>query len=219
MSRRTTLFVAGINPRTRARDLAYEFERFGRLVRCDIPAPRGNGRPFAFVEFVDSRDAQDAYNELHGARVDGQTISLQWARTPGRRDDHYSGSSGGGGDRGGDRGGYPPRGPPPGEYRDLPPRGRSRSPPRRPLSPPRGRSRSPAARRDPYPSDLPPRRADSRDRGARDLRSPGNGNDLPPRGGNSNRTPSPEPRERAPAGESPVRGGDDDRDRAQEADN
>ncbi|KAI8096642.1 uncharacterized protein BX664DRAFT_324524 [Halteromyces radiatus] len=78
---RTTLFVAGFGSRTRARDLAYEFERYGRLVRCDIPAPKSfSSKPYAFVEFEDPRDAEDSFNEMHGRRIDGYTISVQWAR-------------------------------------------------------------------------------------------------------------------------------------------
>ncbi|KAI9089610.1 hypothetical protein DFS34DRAFT_639174 [Phlyctochytrium arcticum] len=121
--RRTTLFVAGIGSRTRARDLAFEFERYGRLVRCDIPAPRGaQAKPYAFVEYEDGRDAEDAYDDMQGRRVDGYTLNIQWAKNAPSRSWRYD-----------DRAERPDR------------RGRSRSPPRRRRG--GSRSRSPPPRR------------------------------------------------------------------------
>ncbi|KAI0692317.1 hypothetical protein BC835DRAFT_1357620 [Cytidiella melzeri] len=116
------LFVSGFHPATRARDLAHEFERYGALIRCDVPAPRNpnaHSNPYAFVEFRSTRDAEDAYYDMHGRIFEGSRISIQWAknppssvwrqdkRSPPRRGDRDRSRSPrreiGGRDRGGDR--------------------------------------------------------------------------------------------------------------------
>ncbi|GAB7340943.1 hypothetical protein MBLNU457_7289t1 [Dothideomycetes sp. NU457] len=107
----TTLYVSGFAPNTRARELAYEFERYGRLVRCDIPAPRNpSSRLFAFVEYESRRDADDAYYEMHNFPFGRHEIlKVEWARTPPSANWRFEG-----------RGGPPP--PPRGGRRSMSPR-------------------------------------------------------------------------------------------------
>lgn len=77
----TTLFVAGFPPTMRAKDLAYEFERMGPLIRCDIPALKSaTATPYAFIEYEDPRDADAAFREMHGMRFGRNEISIQFAK-------------------------------------------------------------------------------------------------------------------------------------------
>jgi hypothetical protein len=58
---------------------------YGRLVRCDIPAPRtaASRLRFAFVEYESRRDADDAYHEMHNKRIGrDDLLKIEWARTP-----------------------------------------------------------------------------------------------------------------------------------------
>ena len=77
----TTLFVAGFPPNMRAKDLAYEFERMGPLIRCDIPALKSaTATPYAFIEYEDPRDADAAFRDMHGMRFGRNEISIQFAK-------------------------------------------------------------------------------------------------------------------------------------------
>ncbi|KLO17722.1 RNA-binding domain-containing protein [Schizopora paradoxa] len=83
MGHRTILYVRGFHPSTRARDLAYEFERYGPLVRCDIPAPRhgtSTSSPYAFVEFRSPRDAEASFDDMHGRNFEGYRLTVEWAK-------------------------------------------------------------------------------------------------------------------------------------------
>ncbi|KAI9885763.1 MAG: hypothetical protein M1823_002441 [Watsoniomyces obsoletus] len=103
----TTLYVTGFGHGTRARDLAYEFERF------------------AFVEYESRRDADDAYHEMHNKRIGrDDMLKIEWARTPPSASWRFDSGRDRAGDRaGGERGGE--------RRRDRSPRRRSVSPPRR----------------------------------------------------------------------------------------
>ncbi|CAI0384878.1 unnamed protein product [Linum tenue] len=90
----TRLYVGHLAPRTRSRDLEYVFSKYGRVRDVDMK------RDYAFVEFSDPRDADDARYHLDGRDVDGSRIIVEVAKGVPRGSKEYLG-----------------RGPPPGSGR------------------------------------------------------------------------------------------------------
>ncbi|CAG7952956.1 unnamed protein product [Penicillium nalgiovense] len=194
----TTLYVTGFGHGTRARDLAYEFERYGRLVRCDIPAPRTpSSRLFAFVEYESRRDADDAYHEMHNKRIGrDDLLKIEWARTPPSASWRFDSGSG--------------RDAPRDAGRD---RRRDRTPPRRGRSPSPRRSRG---------GDYSPRRDDryerdtDRDYDRRDRDSDRRDRDHDRRDRDRSRDRSRSPDDRERDGKDDRERRDDDRERREE---
>ncbi|XP_019880352.1 serine-arginine protein 55 [Aethina tumida] len=95
----TRVFVGGLTYRVRERDIEKFFRKYGRIKEVAMK----NG--FAFVEFDDYRDADDAVYELNGKELLGERVSVERARGTPRGSDQWRGNGGGGG-----RSYGPPRG-------------------------------------------------------------------------------------------------------------
>jgi RNA recognition motif-containing protein len=54
---RKELFVGNLSRDVQKRDIEDVFDRYGRLIRCDVK-DKGMGNPFCFLEFEDERDAE-----------------------------------------------------------------------------------------------------------------------------------------------------------------
>ncbi|RZC83523.1 hypothetical protein C5167_046309 [Papaver somniferum] len=70
----TRLYVGHLSSRTRSRDLDDLFGRYGRVRDVDMK------HDFAFVEFSDPRDADDARYSLNGREFDGSRIVVEFAK-------------------------------------------------------------------------------------------------------------------------------------------
>lgn len=130
------IYVGNLPSNVDERDLEDIFYKYGDISDVDLKIPRygTGGTPFAFVEFSDPRDAEDAVRGRDGYEVDGQRIRVEFPRggRGGRSGGGGFGGGGGGGGGyggGGGGGGGGGRGPPPrrSDYRvmvsGLPPTG------------------------------------------------------------------------------------------------
>uniref|UniRef100_A0A8D0GD30 Serine and arginine rich splicing factor 6 n=1 Tax=Sphenodon punctatus TaxID=8508 RepID=A0A8D0GD30_SPHPU len=85
------VYIGRLSYHVREKDIQRFFSGYGRLLEVDLK----NG--YGFVEFEDSRDADDAVYELNGKDLCGERVIVEHARGPRRDRDGYSYSSRSGG--------------------------------------------------------------------------------------------------------------------------
>lgn len=77
-----SLFVGNVADDTRSEDLRREFGRYGPIVDVYVPLDFYTRRPrgFAYVQFEDVRDAEDALHNLDRKWICGRQIEIQFAQ-------------------------------------------------------------------------------------------------------------------------------------------
>ncbi|XP_055690357.1 serine/arginine-rich splicing factor 1A isoform X2 [Lutzomyia longipalpis] len=95
------IYVGNLPPDIRTKDIQDLFHKFGKVTFVDLKNRRGP--PFAFVEFEDARDADDAVKARDGYDYDGYRLRVEFPRGGGpgsyrgsRSNDRSRGSDGGG---------------------------------------------------------------------------------------------------------------------------
>uniref|UniRef100_A0A0K2UJR1 Serine/argininerich splicing factor 1like [Metaseiulus occidentalis] n=1 Tax=Lepeophtheirus salmonis TaxID=72036 RepID=A0A0K2UJR1_LEPSM len=110
MSRETRIYVGNLPPDIRTKDIEDLFYKYGKIVFIDLKNRRGP--PFAFVEFEDHRDADDAVYARDGYDYDGYKLRVEFPRGGGGSFRGRSGGRGDGASGGSSRDGGRNRGPP-----------------------------------------------------------------------------------------------------------
>lgn len=79
-ARTSSIFVGNLPYSFEERDVVNLFERFGRLRQVSVPIDRytRRNRGFAFIEFEQRADAEDAFNKYNGYEMEGRKMRLDW---------------------------------------------------------------------------------------------------------------------------------------------
>ncbi|KAG4080272.1 hypothetical protein HA402_010764 [Bradysia odoriphaga] len=72
------IYVGNLPPDIRTKDIQDLFHKFGKVTFVDLKNRRGP--PFAFVEFEDARDAEDAVKARDGYDYDGYRLRVEFPR-------------------------------------------------------------------------------------------------------------------------------------------
>ena len=96
------LFVGNLPFSTTSQQLTDLFSQAGTCESASVITDRATGqsRGFGFVEMATPEDAEQAISKLNGTSVDGRTIQVERAKSPGAGGGERRGGGGGGGGRG-----------------------------------------------------------------------------------------------------------------------
>jgi arginine/serine-rich splicing factor 7 len=100
-----SLFIGNIGRGASEKELEEQFDKFGKCtfrfkvgVQFFEFSVQGS---YAFVEYTDEKDAEEAMKDLKGKDIGGQALSVEWSKKSRKYDESNS--------RGGDRDSRPPR--------------------------------------------------------------------------------------------------------------
>ncbi|XP_028136040.2 peptidyl-prolyl cis-trans isomerase sig-7 [Diabrotica virgifera virgifera] len=77
------LFVCKLNPVTSDDDLEIIFNRFGKIVSCEVIRDRktGDSLQYAFIEFAERKSCEDAYFKMDNILIDDRRIHVDFSQS------------------------------------------------------------------------------------------------------------------------------------------
>ncbi|KAB8228126.1 cyclophilin-like domain-containing protein [Aspergillus alliaceus] len=77
------LFVCKLNPVTQDEDLHLIFSRFGQILSCEVIRDKrtGDSLQYAFIEFENQKDCEQAYFKMQGVLIDDHRIHVDFSQS------------------------------------------------------------------------------------------------------------------------------------------
>ncbi|KAI9788235.1 MAG: Peptidyl-prolyl cis-trans isomerase cyp6 [Candelina submexicana] len=85
------LFVCKLNPVTQDEDLDLIFSRFGKILSCEVIREKrtGDSLQYAFIEFENQKDCEQAYFKMQGVLIDDHRIHVDFSQSVSKLSDTW----------------------------------------------------------------------------------------------------------------------------------
>ncbi|KAK6340455.1 Peptidyl-prolyl cis-trans isomerase cyp6 [Orbilia blumenaviensis] len=85
------LFVCKLNPVTQDEDLELIFSRFGTILSCEVIRDKrtGDSLQYAFIEFEDQKNCEQAYFKMDGVLIDDHRIHVDFSQSVSKLSDSW----------------------------------------------------------------------------------------------------------------------------------